>query len=535
MLAEIRCNKFNKKSIQFEDGLNVVLGDSMATNSIGKSSLLMVIDFVFGGESILKHNTDIVDEIGDHDYYFKLKFNGTTHQFRRGTQSPDLLYVCDENYKELEPISVDDYRTFLKKNYSLEEIELSFRSIISLFSRIWGKENLDVKQPLKSHSHQASSESVDALLKLFKRYHTIKTLSLNVKSLSEERTVINKASKQQLIPQSTKTEYKKNILKVSEIESEIQDIKKNLAKYAVHISELVNRKVSELKQRKDSLLKSQSYTASRLSRVRNDLSENKHIKSKSFSALIRFFPEADPKRLTEVEEFHSKISKILRSELKESEKKLSEMLLEINNAINDIDDEMAQTLSSIDNPATIVDRVHELAKTHSSTTAEIESFEKVGQVSTDLKEIRKRLEQEKSRILKLVEDIINDKTRKLVNLVYSEHRKSPILALGQKSYNFSAIEDTGTGKAYSNLIIFDLAILKTTSLPFVIHDSVLFKNIQNEAVSKLIDLYTGLKKQSFIAIDEIEKYGSETEQTLLQRKVIQLTDNEVLYIKDWRN
>lgn len=534
MLVEIRCNKFNKKNIEFKKGLNVVLGDSIATNSIGKSSLLMVIDFVFGGESLLTHNTDIVVEIGEHDYYFKLRFDNINHHFRRGTQTPDLLYLCDDKYEETEPISVNDYRTFLKKMYKLEDVELSFRSIVSLFSRIWGKENLDVKQPLKSHSNQASSESIDSLLKLFKRYQTIKTLALSVKSLTEEKAVINKASKQQLIPKSTKTEYKKNIIKVSEIESEIQDIKTNLAKYAVHISELVNRKNLELKQRKDSLLKSHSYTSSRLNRVRNDLSENKHIKSKSFAALIRFFPEADTDRLTEVEEFHSEISKILKSELKDSEKELSETIAEIDNAISEIDDEMARTLSSVENPAIIVDRVHELSKTHSSTTAQIQSFEKVGQVTTDLKDIKKSLEQEKSRILKLVEDIINDKTRKLVNLVYSEHRKSPILALGQKSYNFSAIEDTGTGKAYSNLIIFDLAILTTTSLPFVIHDSVLFKNVQNEAISNLIDLYTEQKKQSFIAMDEIQKYGSKTEQTLLDRKIVQLTDNEVLYIKDWR-
>ena len=60
MLVEIRCDKFRTESISFHKGLNVVLGDENATNSIGKSSLLMVIDFACGGNSLLTYNTDIV-------------------------------------------------------------------------------------------------------------------------------------------------------------------------------------------------------------------------------------------------------------------------------------------------------------------------------------------------------------------------------------------------------------------------------------------------------------------------------------------
>ena len=104
----------------------------------------------------------------------------------------------------------------------------------------------------------------------------------------------------------------------------------------------------------------------------------------------------------------------------------------------------------------------------------------------------------------------------------------------QKNYTFSAIEDTGTGKAYSNLIVFDLAIFGTTSLPFVIHDSVLFKNVENEAVARMIDIYAGYKKQSFIAIDEIQKYGSEAAKKLRDNKVVELSNENVLYVKDWR-
>ena len=71
-------------------------------------------------------------------------------------------------------------------------------------------------------------------------------------------------------------------------------------------------------------------------------------------------------------------------------------------------------------------------------------------------------------------------------------------------------------------------------MPVVIHDSVLFKNIENDAVSKLIGIYLEIPKQSFIALDEIEKYGAVSAATLRAQSAVQLTDSHVLYIKDWR-
>lgn len=38
MLKQIKCNLFNHKQIDFHDGLNIILGDDEAKNSIGKSS-----------------------------------------------------------------------------------------------------------------------------------------------------------------------------------------------------------------------------------------------------------------------------------------------------------------------------------------------------------------------------------------------------------------------------------------------------------------------------------------------------------------
>ena len=60
MLKEIICSKLADKKIVFNKGLNVVVGDDDAANSIGKSSALLLIDFAFGGKSY-SANSDITD------------------------------------------------------------------------------------------------------------------------------------------------------------------------------------------------------------------------------------------------------------------------------------------------------------------------------------------------------------------------------------------------------------------------------------------------------------------------------------------
>ncbi|KMQ49486.1 hypothetical protein CHISP_3606 [Chitinispirillum alkaliphilum] len=534
MLTEIRCEMFREKAIDFHSGLNVILGDSVATNSIGKSTLLMVLDFVYGGESFLQHNKDVIDELGHHDYFFMFKFGKNSFPFRRGTFTPDMIYRCNNAYVEIEPISIEDYTAFLKASYSLGDVDLSFRSIVSLFTRVWGKENLDVKHPLHSFKSQKPSDCVTNTIKLFKKYEPIRLLADNVKSKSEETTTINRAAKSGLISKTTKTKYKENITKISTIDDEIEEIKNNLKKYAVNISEIANREVMELKIEKDRLLSEKLRLDSRLLRVRNDLGQNKAIKSKHLEPLLKYFPNVNTSKLEEVESFHSNITKILRKELKSSEAELSQLLSSIIEEIDMIDRKISASLAEIDNPNVVIDRVYELSQEHAVASKEIEYFETDTQIKSELRDAKELLATEKIRILELIENILNDKNRKNVTEIYSEERRSPTLKLGQNSYNFELVEDTGTGKAYSNLILLDLAFLETTVLPFLVHDTVLFKNIQNDAVAKLIELYESTGKQTFIAIDEVEKYGYVAEKKLKAKKVVQLDNNKVLYIKDWR-
>lgn len=58
MLIEMRSPVFKEQglerlAIRFKEGLNVILGKEDGENSIGKSSALFAIDFVFGGNTYI--------------------------------------------------------------------------------------------------------------------------------------------------------------------------------------------------------------------------------------------------------------------------------------------------------------------------------------------------------------------------------------------------------------------------------------------------------------------------------------------------
>jgi uncharacterized protein YydD (DUF2326 family) len=534
VLIEIRADVFRKGLVKFQEGLNVVLGDENATNSIGKSSLLMIVDFAFGGGSLLEYNKDLVDELKHHYYFFTFVFEGETCRFRRGTNDPELVYRCSEEFTPDDAMDIEDYRAFLKAAYAIGLEDISFRSLVGLYMRVWGKENHDVHRPLHIVKNQSASECVNNLIKTFDKYEEIRALTADLSAKEDERAALQKAFRNRIVPKIGKREHQANAERIAQMELEIEEIKVSLAKFAANIGELVNREVLELKVEKDRLLASKLFVESKLVRIRANLQNNKHIRSKHFEGLTSFFPEVNSERLAEVEEFHGKLVGLLRSELKASERELQAQLERVTAEISEIDLRLGQILKTVDQPAVVVDRVYNLANNLSAARNENHLFDTAEKFKNEVRDLKDSLSSAKEKVLDLVQRQINDELRRIVTLVYGSERKSPRLELRENSYSYEVYEDTGTGTAYAALVAFDLAVFLLTALPAIAHDSFLYKNIENDSVARLFKLYAATGKQSFVAIDEIEKYGMETIRLLKSRCVLQLSNEEVLFIKDWR-
>ena len=95
--------------------------------------------------------------------------------------------------------------------------------------------------------------------------------------------------------------------------------------------------------------------------------------------------------------------------------------------------------------------------------------------------------------------------------------------------------DAGTGTQYRGVIEFDLAMLEAADVPTLVHDSLMFKNIENQAIAGLVQAYRNANKQTFIAIDKLSSYPEGAQRALSDAVVLSLgPDGEALFGRTWR-
>lgn len=156
MLHEIYCEQFHQKRIVFNPGLSVVLGTNAGDNSIGKSTFLLIVDYVFGG-STYAGTTDIIENVGSHDIYFSFIFGEEIFKFCRNSINAHTVWKCNDSYEKVEEIGLNDYCKWLDSKYAISLPELSFRDAVGRYIRVYGKNNCDERHPL----HYQATEKME--------------------------------------------------------------------------------------------------------------------------------------------------------------------------------------------------------------------------------------------------------------------------------------------------------------------------------------------------------------------------------------
>lgn len=532
MLTEVKSEIFQEKTIAFHKGLNVVLGDNKGSNSIGKSTLLMIVDFVFGGDTYISHNKDMADKLGHHDFLFTFNFGGVEYCFIRGTAEPEVVYESNTNYEKLNQISVGDFRGKLKELYNLDFKYISFRSAVSTFSRVWGKTNHDVKKPLHSFPNQGFKETVTNLIKLFNKYDDIAKQDQELKILDNQKKVLDKAGNFKFIPKITKSKFGKNLKQIENITNEIENIGKKAYSPSINISEIVSDELIKIRAEKNKLLDEREYYKSRLNRT------NKTIKKSAdagFESLLEFFPNVNLEKLNKIESFHNGIRSILSNELKAARKELTKKIKGLDILISTLNEKEQKLLNPDEEINVFIDKLIEYTSEIKNLQLENNYYLKLSGIKSDIKSKEESLEEIREQIVNEINNEINGKIKEINNLIHEDKRTAPAIDLTYTTYDYKVYDNTGTGKAYTNLLIFDLAIITLTKLPFIIHDSFLLKNIEKEAVEQVVKFYNSMSKQVFIAIDVIDMYNKDTQEILEKKKVIQLSKDKLLTTKDWRD
>lgn len=532
MLTYIECEWFTEKRIAFKEKLNIVVGDRANSNSIGKSTLLKIIDFVYGGDTLITHGKDVPETLGHHSYIFQLQLD-KGYLFERNTGTPTLLHLHESDGTKLE-LSISTYLGFLRLHYTNSIEDLSFRSVVSLVTRVWGRDNLDVRRPLHNFNQESGSQCIDWLIKAFKRFSSLADMSIRQANLLAEQKSLNAAAKQSIIPKITKTKYNKNTEDIALQKDRLDKIRTEISSLAISINELIDEAVLEQKAQKNQLLEIKMSISSELERVRANLEDNKNISKRSFQPLLEIIPSLNLEKLDSIESFHNGLTRILRKEIKAKEQELSEQLGVVNAQIFTCNAAIAKALKNSDNPAFIVDSVIDISLELSSLTKENELYEKFTDIKKTIKDLKGKLKEQKTVILSDIEGRLNKDIEGLVNFIYGEVRASPKLELMPEKYSYEIPKDTGTGKAYSNLILLDTSLLRHTTIPYLVHDSILFKNVENKAIENILHVYQSLSQQSFISLDG-EIVESTSAKTLVEScAVLYLNAEKLLYTVDWR-
>ena len=150
MLKRIQCDEFKtfdgavRPPIEFHKGLNAVIGNESGTNSVGKSTFLMILDFVFGGDDYIRKSKEVHKNILPHQIRFEFEFEGQSYYFYRATDDYRAVFRCDQDYKPLEDgeMTVAQYCDFLAEKYGLVSDGLTFRGAVSRFIRVDRRERL---------------------------------------------------------------------------------------------------------------------------------------------------------------------------------------------------------------------------------------------------------------------------------------------------------------------------------------------------------------------------------------------------------
>ncbi|WP_445667549.1 DUF2326 domain-containing protein [Paenibacillus sp. FSL H7-0331] len=300
------------------------------------------------------------------------------------------------------------------------------------------------------------------------------------------------------------------------------------------VADIVNAINNELAEELRNYKRQRSSQESKLKRIRNDLSNRESLNGQQFRKLTDFFPSVNLEKLKDIEKFHESITNILHDELIKAEKEISIELEYLQHKIAETEEKLTNIVANKSVSKEVIQPLIELSSVLYQKRNENTAYIKKLSVADDLKSTKEKLSLVKSEIIIEVCNIINNKIESFNQIVHKDGRRSPKIVLTEKNYSYGIEDNTGTGEAYTNLITFDLAILELTALPILIHDSMLFKNIENSSVENIIDIYNVFGKQIFISIDEIEKYSKETKKIIQSKKVLELTRTKLLFIKDWR-
>lgn len=542
MLVEIQCDKFKtggkdgevRPPIHFHAGLNAIVGDDDRSNSIGKSTLLMIIDFVFGGEDYIKKCSDVHSAIKEHVINFTFRFGETEYSFARSTT--DYMYVipCDRTYKALQDqqkLHIDEFKQFLSDMYGIDAEGLTWRGLMSKFIRVFRRDTMDAERPLQQSKDEPVRTSVINYLKQFKRYTPVKAKIDQAQSAEDEKKAFKLSVDRGYIRMAqTDKEYRENEARIAKLEHDETELAKSSDQGLLDLDSIQAQQISELNAQLLSYTRHRARVQTQLNAVRREMTEGKKSFKRSYDDLARFFPNTDFRSIEQIEEFHRGLSKVLADEFHESEQELSATFVMLNNEIMRIKQQIAE-IKSIPNVTQAV------LRQYAQITTELNNVRQANSNYSSYVQLRKTADEyaeDRDAMItyqvSFIQNTINDKMREITARILKSPEKLPprltIEKLGK--YTLETKEDGGSGALLRALITFDLANMEVSNIPFIVHDADLMDPIEKPTLTEIVREYSTIAnsgRQAFVSFRSYEFYAQEAHPIIRAHQVIQLSAN----------
>ena len=522
--------------IVFKEGLNVVLGKNDGAMSIGKSSALLAIDFVFGGDTYIK--SDGVRKEGHHTIFFEFTFGEQRYWFARSTGDAGTIFICNEkNEFTGDTFTKEEYVDWLKKQYAINFVGLSFRVTLSSFFRIYGKENTDERRPLRGIPGQDMEISINMLLALFDKYKDIEVFKTSVAEHKRKLEAYREARKYEFISNLVggNKKYEENLVRIQALERQLGTLTEEAEKGHTEEEIEKNKQKAALLTQKYNIESAIQARERKLRLLDVSLEYGLYPTEADMSALQEFFPGVNLRKLYEVEKYHKKLAGIMNEQFTAERTAVEQELESLRLQHQNIRDQIRE-LGFVGNISKeFLDRHSELKAEIAALTTQNQAF----LMQRDLQEAKEKAEEALRRsietILAEIEEVLNAKMKEFNDTLFRMHRKPPHIKFNRHdSYKFETPDDTGTGSNYKGMIVYDLAVLFTTDLPALAHDSLIFKNLEKDVEDGIMKIYASTPKQVFIAYDKQGDCRPETQKLLEDNCILRLSDNNCeLYGRSW--
>ena len=542
MLIEVSCDKFIddgkiRPKIEFHPGLNTVMGARKATNSIGKTTFLLIVDYCFGGTDYTNLNTDIDDNVGPHTINFAFKFDDEKFFYSRKTDEPRKVYICNEKYEQISSMGLESFNDFLMDKYGLTGRGNSFRDIIGGYFRIYGKDNDDEKKPLTAFRNDTLEQGIKRLLSLYDVYGKTADLEASLKKAIEEEDAYKKAQKHKLISGvTTKNGVKENEKRIKELQDRKATLTAGSAKGLLDLDSVQATHIAELKKKLASLRRQKRRFTVQLDAMKMDIDIDESSFKRDYSELTEFFPDADIKHIEAIDNFHRQLKKVLKNEYTENRERLENIVKMIDIQISDLEKEIV-SFKEIPNVSTaILEDYSSIENELESLVAANEYFEKINELHAATADLQERFDKIIAEVVSSLQLDINKELRRLNTIVCDAKTSAPKINIrDSKSYSYTTPNDTGTGSRTRGMMLFDYVSLSNTPLPALIEDSMTLKQIEDEAMIKLFELFNESKKQVFVAIDKAESYSDDNTVPPVFSKttVLELSAGHELFGRAW--